>query len=301
MTLPKALRLALSAIAALLLALALWWFLDRGPSAQALVSKLPDRPGATLFIDVRTLRASGLMKRLAAPEGAQEQDYRDFVAATGFDYTRDLERLAARFSAGGELWIAASGSFDSAMLAAHATARGGRCVRGICSLQGSGPARQISWLEPDGRLLLMAVSSDPLAAATMGAGKGLSLEPPSSPVWLHLPGSQLKPAEGLPPGASALLSSMEGAEHALFWAGLSATEFTIELSAPFKDGDAAQASARRLQDVTGLFNKLLSRERPQVDSTAFARLLSSGRFRVEASTVRGTWSADRSFLGELLR
>ncbi len=301
MTLPKALWLAISAIAALFLALALWWFPDRGPSAQALVSKLADRQGATLFIDVRALRAAGLMRRLAAPEAAQEQDYRDFVAATGFDYTRDLDRLAARFSPGGELWIAASGRFEPSKLAEYAAARGGRCVRGLCTMQGSAPTRQISWLESDTRLLQLAVSSDPLAAAAMGAGKERSLKPPSSPVWLHLPGSQLKPAGGLPPGASALLSSLEGADHALFWAGLSATGFTIDLSAPFGDGAAAQASARRLQDATGLFNKLLAREPSQHGSTGLARVLSSGRFHVEKSTVRGTWSADKSLVDAWFR
>jgi hypothetical protein len=297
----KPLKVSAAVAAGLLAALALWWYWGRGPSAQALVSKLPDRPGATLSIDVTALRAAGLMERIAAPEAAQEQDYRDFVAATGFDYTRDLDRLAARFSAGGELWIAASGRFEPAKLAAYAAARGGRCVRGLCSLQGSGPDRQISWLEPDGRLLLMAVSPDPLAAAIMDSGKQPGWKLPASPVWLHLPGSQLKPAGGLPPGASALLSSLEGAGYALFWAGLSAKGFTIELSAPFKDGAAAQACAGRLQDVTGLFNKLLARERPQDGSAALARVLSSGRFHVEASAVRGAWSADRTFLDEWFR
>lgn len=296
----KWIALAAAAAIGLAAALVLWLYLDSRPSATQLAAALPDRSGATLFIDARMIRAAGLMKHFSAPEARQEQDYRDFVAATGFDYTRDLDRVAARFAEGGEVWIAASGRFDHGKIAAYAKSKGGRCVRGICTMPGSSPARQISWLETNRGGLYLAVSPDPLAAGISGSGHPPRKNLPASPAWLHLPGKMLKPAEGLVPGASVLLSALEGADDALLWAGIGAGGLTIEMEAPFRDQPLAEASANKLIEATGMFTRLLAREKPS-DGAGLAAILASGKFRAESSSVRGVWNAQSALLDRLLR
>lgn len=284
---------------AALAAFGLWWALESGPSAADLVAELPEKTGATLFIDVGLARRAGVLAYFTAPAPAQDPEYRGFVEATGFDYSRDLDRVAVRFAGGGGVWIAASGSFDGGKLAAYAIARGGRCIRGLCTMQGSAPERQISWLDPRGRLLVMAVSPDPMAAAMSGSPRQPVENLPSSPMWLHVPGTLLQPAEGLPPGVSALLSALSGAREAVFRLNEGKENFIIRLDAPFADAAAAQASVAKLASATELLRKLIAREKQPPEDHGVAGILSSGEFRTEGATAAGAWRVSRELLKSL--
>lgn len=301
MTLSKRAGIGAAAAAGCVAVLAVWWFGFRGRAAAELSAALPDKPGATLFVDAALARRAGLLQRLSAPPESQEADYRAFVEATGFDFTRDLDRLMVRFGQDGGVWIAAAGRFDAHKLARYAQVLGGRCVRGLCTVQGSTPERQISWLDPVSGLLLMAVSPDPLAAALGGSGRASSYPMPSSPVWLHVPAAQLRAAEGLPPGTSALLSALNGARDAMFSATADAQGLTVTLEASFATGDGAQSSVTRLAGATGMLRKLLAREKVNRGDTGLAGVLASGEFRAEGPTVRGTWRASASWLSQLAR
>lgn len=290
--------MASSAGVAALAVFGLWWALESGPSAADLVAELPETTGATLYIDVGLARRAGVLAYFTAPAAAQDPEYRGFVEATGFDYSRDLDRLAVRF-AGGGVWIAASGSFDGSKLAAYAIAKGGRCIRGLCTMQGSAPERQVSWLDPRGRLLVMAVAPDPMAAAMSGSSRQPAKNLPSSPMWLHVPGTLLQPADGLPPGVSALLSALAGAREAVFRLSIDKENFIIRLEAPFADAAAAQASAERLTSATELLRKLIAREQKPPEDRGLAGVLSSGEFRTEGATAAGTWRLSRELLKSL--
>lgn len=300
MTLWKSLRLAAAALAGLLAAGGLWWALREQTAPAELLAALPDRAGATLYIDAGLARKAGVLRHLSAPEALQEPDYRAFVEASGFDYTRDLDAVALRFAQGGGVWIAAAGRFDAAKLAAYAQARGGRCLRGICTMPGSAAERQISWLEPTGRILSMAVAPDPLAAALSGGGKPPAERLPDSPVWLHVPASLLTPADGLPPGTSALLSALEGARDARFWVDAGSRGVVVRLNAPFSAEEPARASAARLDNATALLKKLIARESPRA-AAGLGGILASGQFRAQGSTVEGSWPVNETFLKELTR
>lgn len=293
-------RLAAAALAGLLAAGVAWWILHRQASANELLSALPDRVGATLYIDVGLARRAGFLRYFSAPPAAQDPEYRAFVQATAFDYSRDLDGLAVLFAKGGGVWIAASGRFDATRLATYASTRGGRCIRGLCTMPGSAPDRQISWLEPAGKVLSMAVALDPLAAALTAAGKPPRAQTPAAPVWLHVPAVLLNPGEGLPPGVSALLSALEGAKEALFWVDAGQQGVVLRLTAPFAAADAARASAGKLTDATGLLKKLIARESPQ-SSSGLGAILASGQFRVEGDAVNGLWQVNEAFLRELTR
>lgn len=299
MNVSKPWALAASAALAALAAFGLWWVLGSGPTAADLVAELPEKTGATLFIDVGLARRAGVLDYFTAPAPAQEPEYRGFVEATGFDYSRDLDRVALRFARGEGVWIAASGRFDGGKLAAYAIARGGRCIRGLCTMQGSAPERQISWLDPRGRLLMMAVAPDPMAAALSGSSRPSVENPPSSPMWLHVPGTLLQPADGLPPGVSSLLSALSGAREAVFRLSAEKENFIIRLEAPFADAAVAQASVEKLAAATELLRKLIARENKPLEDRGLAGILSSGEFRTEGATATGAWGVSRELLKSL--
>jgi hypothetical protein len=66
-------------------------------SVPDLLGELPTGAPAVLFINFATLRASPLAAQLTAmaPPASEDRDYAAFVNETGFDYARDLDRVAA--------------------------------------------------------------------------------------------------------------------------------------------------------------------------------------------------------------
>ena len=75
----------------------------RAPRAPAsgpvpdLLGELPPGAPAVLFINFAVLRASPLAAQLTAmaPPASEDRDYATFVNETGFDYAKDLDRVAA--------------------------------------------------------------------------------------------------------------------------------------------------------------------------------------------------------------
>ena len=96
-----------------------------------LVERLPSGATAIAFANVAALRDSSFANELAslAPSPTQDAAYTEFVRATGFDYTRDLDRAAV------DLWTQTSptsvlalaqGRFDQAKIERYALQSGGR-------------------------------------------------------------------------------------------------------------------------------------------------------------------------------
>ncbi len=137
--------------------------------------------------------------RCARPESSsalparrlEDAEYRRFVEATGFEYRRDLDAVILRGEKTGGGGLPCEARLDENRLRQYFLAHGGRCFGGLCSMQGSLPERQISWVRPGAGDGGIAVSPDPLAAAvfTDEARKHLSAEwrPPDAPLWLYVP------------------------------------------------------------------------------------------------------------------
>jgi hypothetical protein len=91
-------------IAVVLLAAAGYYFLHSGRpannsmpgAAPTILSLLPPEAPYVVYTDVETLRSSAFLNRLVAliPAPKEDPEYLEFVRATGFDYTRDLDRVA---------------------------------------------------------------------------------------------------------------------------------------------------------------------------------------------------------------
>src|SRR6185436_20161601 len=100
---------------------------------------------------------------IAGSKPAEEPEYRKFVESTGFDYRRDLQRLAGSFSTAGTFFIL-SGRFDWKRLEAYAKAQGGSCRDGLCRTASSQPGRWISFYLVRPQTLGIAFSGNEFAA-----------------------------------------------------------------------------------------------------------------------------------------
>ncbi|MGH9716795.1 MAG: hypothetical protein ACRD4R_08715 [Candidatus Acidiferrales bacterium] len=116
----------------------------RGAATPSIFRKLPPTAPVIGYADVASLRALqntplASVLGLAAPGPAEDREYREFVRSTGFDYTRDLDKVAVAFwpanltqpAAGigqNRLLAVADGRFDKKKIEAYAL-RTGRLVK----------------------------------------------------------------------------------------------------------------------------------------------------------------------------
>jgi hypothetical protein len=88
-------------------------FFERGD----LLEMMPPDAGAVLFADLTELRAAPFVAQLYAwaPQPEPDEDYTQFLKETGFNYERDLDRLAIAFKKLGQdstFFAVADGRFD---------------------------------------------------------------------------------------------------------------------------------------------------------------------------------------------
>ncbi|MBV9404542.1 MAG: hypothetical protein JO211_04305, partial [Acidobacteriaceae bacterium] len=114
-----------------------------------LVMRLP--AGNTVFFgNVAALRRAGMLALLVGSRREAEPEYQDFVHATHFDYTKDLDAVAGAVE-NGQIFFLVRGRFDWGRLRAYAQAHGGSCTREVCAMPANTPGRWASFreLQPD--------------------------------------------------------------------------------------------------------------------------------------------------------
>jgi hypothetical protein len=291
--------IAVAAAAALAAAaLLVWQYGRRRPvDARALLMELPAGDGLTVFADTRALRESGILQRLAGEAGAESSDYRAFVAATGFEYRRDLDAFVLR-SEDGRRWIVAEARIDEDKLRRYFLAQGGRCVSRLCAMQGSVPERQISWVRLKSGRLGLAVNPDPLAAAAYGGKAELPRWPvPDAPLWLYLPGRMLEAPEGAPAWVQMAVEGLRGARYLLWSAAVDGNALRFRLEIACADGDGARRMAERWGTV---LKSLREAAAEQGDKDSLPALLAEGRLEARGERVEGEWRFEWGRLEKLL-
>lgn len=161
-----------------------------GPAIQqeqlALVRRLPAGASAVAFADVSQIRASAFAKELAelAPSSEQDPQYTAFVRATGFDYSRDLDRAAMALwprTAPTSVVALAEGRFDRKRIANYAMQEG-RVVRDNGQEvyefpeQGSNRIIRIAFLAPN----QLALADGPGLVAVLKSAETNRLDPTMS-------------------------------------------------------------------------------------------------------------------------
>jgi len=136
-----------------------------------MLARMPTSANAVVFLDLAALRSSPFLAQLFAwaPRPAPDEEYAQFVQATGFDYERDLDRVAlavSRASNGSIFLVIADGHFDHRKIEAYARRSGRSETRNGATIfsiapNGTSQAMFFTFLRED----RMAWTNDPSAAA----------------------------------------------------------------------------------------------------------------------------------------
>lgn len=126
-----------------------WYSRDSLSMRADLLSLLPSNATAVVFLDLAQFRSSPFLAQLFAwaPQSVQDEDYAQFVRATGFNYERDLDRMAvatSRQTQDGTFFVIAEGRFDRAKIEAYAERSSKRINHNgtiIFSIPANGPGR----------------------------------------------------------------------------------------------------------------------------------------------------------------
>ncbi len=298
---PGSRRFAAAAIvfAAVVLAGAGVWFRVHETRAffapAALLSRFPVEDALVLSADFKTLRRAGLLAESKTP---LEAEYRQFLEGTGFDYKRDLDSLVASFSRSGTFFIA-RGRFNWKKLRDYTARQGGSCYQDLCRIQGSTPERHISFLPLRGDAIALAGSADDLAATRLTkTGAAVTAPLPQAPVWLSVPGVELRRADALPPGLHLMLSALTAADRVVITLGPSAQGIEAALEATCRTPDDAKILASQLSSTTGILKEALAQDK-NASGGELAAMLTGGRFDRTDRTVTGRWPVRRSLLDAL--
>jgi hypothetical protein len=150
------------------------WFYPAIPGRNVLLSWMPGDANTVLFIDLSELRRAPFFADLLAwaPKPDTDQEYRQFVRDTGFDYERDLDRVAMAFEQHGAqkiLFGVGDGHFDKKKIKAYAAKNG--------AVQNSGGAEIFS--------LPIAGSSTRLSFTFLKKGRIAFANKDDFASWLH--------------------------------------------------------------------------------------------------------------------
>lgn len=155
----------------------------------SLAAHLPSTDGILLVADIDKVRAAGALEALAGKAGAEEKEYADFVAATGFDYRRHLHGLAAAILDDRNYFVV-EGQFNREKLEAYSRGQGGACTANLCRLPATQRGKWISWTALSSRVLLVAVAANDSEVLTMIPEQPGRLVV-STPLYLRMRGQDL--------------------------------------------------------------------------------------------------------------
>ncbi len=262
---------------------------------RVLLSRFPAADALVMSVDFATLRRAGL---LGESKMALEPEYKRFLEGTGFDFKRDLDSVVASFSRTGNFFIA-RGRFDWKKLREYAAHQGGSCYQELCRVQGSTPERHISFLPLRGDAIALAVSTDDLAATRLTkAGQPVTASLPSAPVWISVPGAELRRQDALPPGLRLMLSALTSADRVIVTLGPASQGIEAHLEATCRTQDDAKVLASQLRTTTAILKEALARDKKAAEDEV-ATMLTAGRFDQTGRRVIGNWPVRRSLLDAL--
>jgi len=268
-------------------------------SGRAMAEYMPERDAAVLFVDVASIRSSGILEKLAGSTVAEEPEYKAFLQQTGFDYKRDLDRLMASLAPGeGPLthYFLLEGRFDWDKLKRYATSQGGACHGDICSVKGSTSGRIVSFYPVSSKLMALASSPNDQAARDVRkiSASARAYEVPEKPLWLYVPRSTLQKQTGLPSGTRLFTRALEPAKSVMFSLGSQTGKFLLQMDVTCVTTEDAVVMKNQLEGLTQLLQKFIARERQTPNATDLSGILTSGTFERSSEHVIGRWPIDKA-------
>ncbi|HZT39641.1 MAG TPA: hypothetical protein VFA28_17235 [Bryobacteraceae bacterium] len=261
-----------------------------------MIACLPHRGATVAYIDVDALRRSGFLDLIAGSKATEDLEYTAFVDATGFDYRRDLDRMALSI-AGNDVWLVLRGRFNWNKLNAYTTAHGGLCRNAVCMAQTS-PERWVSYYPLRAGAMALAISAQQGAVFGItphGANAELA-QNPDQPVWVLVPAATLRAARSLPAGARSFVSPLGSAEWVVFSIGPAQNALRLSADVACSSEPAAAELLSQLERATAMLRSMLQREHQQPNPRDLSGVLADGSFRREGRRVLGAWPIPREFI-----
>ena len=262
------------------LLLSLWWFIRPAPS-DSLVSLLPDHDALIAYADFALVRRTGVLSRIAGQQMEEDEEYKRFVAATGFNYREDLDAAAVSSSATASFGIA-RGRFDRARIERYAVSQGGRCEGGTCRL----PASREQWttairfLQPD--LIALASSADAAAIQLVGAKSGKRALPvPQSIAWVYMPAAWNAQTAGRTAVMRGFNAALDGAHYTV-----------VSLEAQPRPKAVLMAQARNADAARQILERWQAIVQGKAGLPPLPPFVQRGQFHTEGAVVRGEWVID---------
>lgn len=287
---------AIAASAALLFVYLRWW---GGIEPSELLTRLP-QSRLIAAINLQALRASGVLELLGG-KTAEEPDYKQFVSETGFNYRTDLDHVLAAIS-GEETLAFLTGRFDWNKLNEYAVKHGGKCVSGVCSMDGSKPQRKISFTRVRSTILAFASSSDSDAVTKVGKPLRTAVALPAvsrMPIWLSIPPAMLRDGSAVPTGARMFATAVAEADEVSMGIGAEGDHFLASLEAICKTADQATQARRELEAATTLLQRMLAREKQQPSVKDLSGVLTLGAFSTDGARLTARWPIEKVFFENL--
>lgn len=270
-------------------------------TAAAMMAYFPEREATIVFLDVAAIRNSGLLERIAGSTVGEEAEYKTFVAQTGFDYKRDLDRVMLN-SAGGVHYFLLQGRFDWNKLRSYAQQQGGKCAGEECSLPASAPERVISFRSLRRGVLAMATARDESGSRAVDHRR---VPPPpfaipAEPVWVHVPAQAIQPgAQTLPSGTRLFAKALEPAERVIFALGPAQANFQLSMDVACRTPEQAAVLRAQLESLTRLLQGFIRREGKKPNAQDLSGVLTTGSFTRQERHVVGKWTIERAFFESL--
>lgn len=298
---PIVLLLLVGALCAAVLA-GLAWYRGRKVATLAdLVRHLPEDERAMLFVDLRPLRATGLLSPLLnAVKITDEPEYKAFVVETGFDAERDLDAVLVAFHKDNTYFLVL-GRFQWGRLQQYAVTQGGSCRNAFCQLQGSTPERLVSFFPLRRDLLALAVGRDQWAAlALMQRHSNTSSLVPRGLVWLSSSSAWLHERLETPAVVGLFSQTLASADRLLLWAEPAAAGLEARLEVACRSEKEAAALAAQLRAAATILQSGRSSAGGGQSASGLAAVLSRGSFEHSGRRVFGRWEVQYAALISLV-
>lgn len=266
-----------------------------------LVGLLPLKNATIFFANVAGLRQQGYLRLLEGAKPRQENEYRQFVRETNFDYTKDLN-AAAGAANDHQLFFALRGNFHWSNIRTYAVAHGGTCEGELCEIATSNPGGIVSVRSIQSDVMGLAISRDGAAAKTIGPSRRETIATLRAPLWVR-PSRQLlaDPAE-LPPALRIFAISLQSADSAILSVQPAETDggaFAIAIDALFRNKPTAETARTQLLLNTNSLKLALAREHRKPNPADLSWLLTSGSFQVSQEHLLGVWTVRKELLASL--
>lgn len=269
-----------------------------------LVKLLPPGDVTTFFVDLAKLRQAGLLHLLTGvTPAATDRDYADFVAATGFDYTRDMDALAGAVNDDSETFFLIRGRFDWGRIQKFSEAHGGTCDPEGCRGPGSKPQRWVNFIRIQPDVVGLAIGhSSRQADLLRPPGRRVQEAPIGQPVWVRVSHSLLKDPTVLASPLRIFAISMQGADTVLLSVGKPERgdeAFLVEMDATFPDAPSADTACKQLVIQTRLLRGELAHENKEPNPADLTGMMTAGKFEVGSTRVFGSWPVRKELLAAL--